>query len=211
MNTATITELTRETGWAPVRATLNARAFGINAYTKNADELVVNEHDELRSGHEELYLVVAGRARFTVDGEEHEAGPGTFVLVEPSSRRSALALEDPTTIVVVGGRPGDVFKPRAWETNAQIFGMFGEGRIEEARGILRGVVDSYEDGESIQYNLACCEARLGNVEEAFEHLTLALHGREDLLELARDDEDLAALHDDPRFAELVGVVATQPG
>jgi mannose-6-phosphate isomerase-like protein (cupin superfamily) len=211
MNTATITELTRETGWAPVRATLNARAFGINAYTKPADELVVNEHDELRSGHEELYLVVAGRARFTVDGEEQEAGPGTFVLVEPSSRRSALALEDPTTVVVIGGRPGEVFKPRAWETNAQVFGMFGEGRIEEARTILRGVVDDYEDGESIQYNLACCEARLGHVDAAFEHLGRALDGRDDLLQLAREDEDLAALRDDPRFEQLVGAAATQPG
>lgn len=212
MNTATITELTRETGWARRCAqTLNARAFGVNAYTKDAGEHVVGEHDELRSGHEELYLVVSGRARFTVDGDVCDAGPGTFVLVEPSSRRAALALEPHTTIVVVGGCPGEVFRPRAWETNAQIYGMFGEGRIEEAREILHGVVDSYEDGESIQYNLACCEARLGNVEEAFAHLARALDGREDLVELARDDEDLASLHDDPRFEALTGAVATQPG
>ncbi len=211
MNTATITELTRDTGWAPVRATLNAQAFGINAYTKGAGEQVVGEHDELRSGHEELYLVVAGRARFTVDDEEQEAGPGTFVLVDPSSRRAALALEDPTTILVVGGRPGEAFRPRAWETNAQVYGMFGEGRIEEAREILRGVVDTYEDGESIQYNLACCEARLGNVEEAFGHLSRALVGRDDLVELARGDEDLASLHDDPRFDGLVGAAVTPPG
>jgi mannose-6-phosphate isomerase-like protein (cupin superfamily) len=211
MNTATITELTRETGWAPIRATLNARAFGINAYTKGTDDQIVGEHDELRSGHEELYFVVAGRARFTVDGEEEEAAPGTFVLVDPASRRAATALEDPTTILVIGGRPGEAFKPRAWETNAQVFGMFGEGRIEEAREILLGVVDRYEDGESILYNLACCEARLGNVDEAFEYLVRALDGREDLLDLARGDEDLASLHDDPRFEELVGAAVTQPG
>ena len=36
--------------------------------------------------------------------------------------------------------------------------MFGEGKIEEAREMLRSVVDEYEDGESIEYNLACCEA-----------------------------------------------------
>ena len=38
MNATTISDLTRENGWAPLRAHLGARAFGINAYTKNADE-----------------------------------------------------------------------------------------------------------------------------------------------------------------------------
>src|SRR5712691_3268073 len=46
MNATTITELTRENGWAPLRAHLGARAFGINAYTKNADERLVGEHTE---------------------------------------------------------------------------------------------------------------------------------------------------------------------
>ena len=140
MNATTISELTRENGWAPLRAHLGARAFGINAYTKNADEQIVGEHDEEASGHEELYLVVAGRAKFTVDGEERDAPVGTAVLVPSGTTRSADALEDGTTIVVVGGRPGAVFQPRAWETNAIIFPMFGEGKIEEAREILRGVV-----------------------------------------------------------------------
>ena len=89
--------------------------------------------------------------------------------------------------------------------------MFGEGRIEEARELLRSVVDDYEDGESIEYNLACCEARLGDVEEAFEHLGRALAGRPDLVELARGDDDLAALRGDPRFDELVGAAAPTPG
>jgi mannose-6-phosphate isomerase-like protein (cupin superfamily) len=211
MNATTISELTRENGWAPLRAHLGARAFGINAYTKNADEQIVGEHKEEASGHEELYLVVAGRATFTVEGEERDAPVGTAVLVPSGTTRSATALEDGTTIVVVGGRPDAVFQPRAWETNAIIFPMFGEGRIEEAREILRGAVDQYEDGESIEYNLACCEARLGDVELAFEHLDRSLPGRPELVELARGDDDLAALRDDPRFEDLLGAAATPPG
>jgi hypothetical protein len=210
MNATTIGELTRENGWAPLRAHLGARAFGINAYTKNADEQIVGEHKEEASGHEELYLVVAGRATFTVEGEERDAPVGTAVLVPSGTTRSANALEDGTTILVVGGRPGAVFRPRAWETNAIIFPMFGEGKIAEAREILRGAVDQYEDGESIEYNLACCEARLGDVEPAFDHLERSLAGRPDLVELARGDDDLAALHGDPRFDQLVGAAAT-PG
>jgi tetratricopeptide (TPR) repeat protein len=209
MNATTIGELTRENGWAPLRAHLGARAFGINAYTKNADEQIVGEHKEETSGHEELYLVLAGRATFTVEGEERDAPVGTVVLVPSGATRSALALEDRTTILVVGGRPGAAFRPRAWETNAIVFPMFGDGKIEEAREILRGVVGEYEDGESIEYNLACCEARLGDVEAAFDHLERALVDRPDLVELARGDDDLASLHGDPRYDELVG--APTPG
>ena len=153
MNATTIARLTRENGWAPLRAHLGARAFGINAYTKNAGEQVVGEHKEEASGHEELYLVIAGRAKFIVDGEERDAPVGTAVLVPSGTTRAADALADGTTILVVGGRPGGVFQPRAWETNAVIFPMFGEGKIEEAREILRGAVGRYEDGESIEYNL----------------------------------------------------------
>lgn len=210
MNATTIEELTRENDWAPVRAHLGARAFGINAFTKNAGDDVVNEHAEAASGHEELYIVVAGRARFTVDGEERDAPVGTVVLVPSGTTRKAEALEDGTTVVVVGGRPGAAYQPRAFETNLVIFPMFGEGRIEEAREILRGVVDTYEDGESIEYNLACCEARLGDVEQAFAHLERSLAGRPDLVDLARGDDDLAALRDDARFESLVGA-PTPPG
>jgi mannose-6-phosphate isomerase-like protein (cupin superfamily) len=210
MNATTITELTRDNGWAPIRKHLGATAFGINAYTKNADEQIVGEHTEQGSGHEELYLVIAGRATFTVDGEERDAPVGTAVLVQSGTKRSAHALEDGTTILVVGGRPGGVFHPRSWETNAIVFPLFGDGKIEEARELLLSVRDEYEDGESIEYNLACCEARLGDVEQAFEHLGRALEGRPDLVDLARDDEDLATLKGDPRFDELVGVAAPTP-
>jgi tetratricopeptide (TPR) repeat protein len=204
MNATTITDLTRENGWAPLRAHLGATAFGVNAYTRNAGERIVGEHTEAASGHEELYLVVTGRAAFTVNGEARDAPVGTAVLVQSGTKRSADALEDGTTILVVGGRPGSAFRPRAWETNAVVFQLFGEGRIEEARDLLLEAVDEYEDGESIEYNLACCEARLGDVEQAFRHLERALHGRPDLVELARGDDDLAPLKSDSRFDELVG-------
>lgn len=209
MNATTIEELTRENGWAPIRAHLGARAFGINAFTKNTGDDVINEHAEAASGHEELYIVLAGRAKFTVDGEERDAPIGTVVLVPSGTTRRADALEDGTTIVVVGGRPGAAYRPRSFETNLIVLPLFGEGKIEEARDILRGVTDEYEDGESIVYNLACCDARLGDIDQAFAHLAESLEGRPDLVELARGDDDLAALRGDPRFDELVAV--TPPG
>ena len=102
--------------WHPVRAHFDLRAFGCNAYTAAAaGEDVVEPHDEAGDpGHEELYFVHAGRARFVLDGEEIEAGPGTYVCVrEPSVHRHAVALEPGTTVLSFGGPP--VFEPSGWE------------------------------------------------------------------------------------------------
>src|SRR5881394_3556029 len=100
--------------WRPVRRTLGIQAFGINAYTANAGELVVEEHDETGAGaghHEELYLVMAGRATFTVDGEEIDAPVGTCVFLDdPKERRGARAVEDDTTVLAIGGERGAAFK-----------------------------------------------------------------------------------------------------
>ncbi len=59
--------------WRPVRRRFGIRAFGVNAYTANAPGgMIVEEHTENSLGHEEIYLVLRGRARFTVDGNDHE-------------------------------------------------------------------------------------------------------------------------------------------
>lgn len=96
--------------WLPLRRTLGVTGFGVNAYRARAGEHVVEAHDETGTGaghHEELYVVVAGRARFTLDGEEHDAPTGTLVFVpEAETRREAVAVEDGTTVLAVGGRAG---------------------------------------------------------------------------------------------------------
>ena len=62
--------------WHPVRNHLGITAFGTNAYVgRAAGDLVIEDHDE--DEHEELYVVLAGTARFTVDGETFDAPQGT--------------------------------------------------------------------------------------------------------------------------------------
>jgi hypothetical protein len=97
-----------DAAWKPIRHYFALSAFGINAYiARAAGDTLVGEHDEAGSGHEELYLVTAGRARFVLDGDELLAGPGTVVAVpDPSVRRAAHALEAGTTLIAVGARPG---------------------------------------------------------------------------------------------------------
>ena len=42
---------------------------------------MVEEHTEERLGHEEVYVVVAGRATFVLDGEEIDAPAGSLVFL----------------------------------------------------------------------------------------------------------------------------------
>ena len=99
-----------------VRGFLGVESFGVNAFEAHAGELLIVPHDELGEGEqqEELYLVVEGRARFVCDGEEVELGPGELLYARPGVRREAVALESPTMLFIVGGRPGRPYSPPIW-------------------------------------------------------------------------------------------------
>jgi mannose-6-phosphate isomerase-like protein (cupin superfamily) len=100
--------------WRPVRHHLDVRAFGTNAYTgADVGALVVEPHDE--DEFEELYVVLSGAARFTVDDDTFDAPAGTLVLVTPPSRRVAHATAPDTTILAVGAITGQAFEVSDWE------------------------------------------------------------------------------------------------
>lgn len=204
--TAHIDELERESGWSPIRLRFDVRAFGVNAWTAHeTGSAVIPEHDERPSGHEELYVVTAGRATFTVQGERIDAGTGTLVFVrDPDATRAAVAEEPGTTVLAIGGRPGHAFRPRAWETNDEVVKLLDNGEYLEAKHVLTEALTlgAYEDSASLLYNLACAEALLGEIDSAMGHLGDALRERPSFAEDARTDDDLAALRDDPRFAEI---------
>jgi mannose-6-phosphate isomerase-like protein (cupin superfamily) len=99
-----------------VRGFFGVESFGVNAFEAHEGELLVVPHDELGEGEqqEELYLVVEGRARFVCDGEAAELGPGEVLYARPGVHREAVALETPTMIFMVGGRPGQPYSPPIW-------------------------------------------------------------------------------------------------
>jgi quercetin dioxygenase-like cupin family protein len=203
-DTIDIASIKQASGWSPIRRELDVQAFGINAWTGDDGASLVGEHDEKSNGHEELYVVIAGSARFTVDGADTEAPTGTVVFVrDPASKRKAVATEDGTTILSVGGKPGEAYKPLAWEVNAQVFELFGRNEIAEAKAMVTAALERFDDRTVLLYNLACAEARLGEIEPAFGHLAEALSARPTLTDLARGDTDLDALRGDARFDELV--------
>ena len=89
----------------------------MNAYTaENAGEDVVERHSEESLRHEEVYVVLSGRANFELDGQALDAPAGTIVFLrDPTVRRYATAAEPHTTVLAVGGRPGEAYTPSAWE------------------------------------------------------------------------------------------------
>ena len=187
----------------PVRHHFGITGFGVNAWTaKDAGDRVVNEHAEDEDADEELYIVLRGRAVFELDGERREAPQGTFVFVRPGVNRTAFAEEPGTTIVSIGGTPGKAFFAGGWELWAPLRSTYEAGGNAEVVARLRELVRDNPQYGLLFYNLACCESLVGDTEEAVEHLGRAIELSPRFREFAREDTDLDAIREDPRFAEL---------
>ena len=114
-----------EPDWKPLRNHLGIGAFGVNAWlAPRAGDQAVERHDEApeegaTDGHEELYVVVRGSARFTVAGERFDAPAGTLVFIsDPALVREAVAAQDDTIVLAIGAARGVAFTPSDWETRA---------------------------------------------------------------------------------------------
>jgi hypothetical protein len=111
-----------EPDWKPLRRHLGIGAFGVNAWVAAAaGDQAIERHDEApaegaTAGHEELYVVLRGEARFTVDGDEIPAPAGTLVLIaDPALVREAVATAPDTVVLAIGAARGVAFEPSDWE------------------------------------------------------------------------------------------------
>jgi hypothetical protein len=195
-----------ELQWRPVRRTLGIEAFGINAYTADAGGMVVEDHDETGAGaghHEELYVVITGRATFTVDGQEIDAPVGTCVFLDdPKERRGARAVEDGTTVLAIGGARGEPFRTSPWEFAFASVPAWESQRYDEAKALLLEGLELHPGNTSLLYDLACVEALMGDKEAALEHLAEAVTNPR-MRDYARTDSDFDSLRDDPRFSQAL--------
>jgi tetratricopeptide (TPR) repeat protein len=193
--------------WHMIRTVLGIESFGINAWrATELGQAIIGEHDELGAGaggHEELYLVLSGRATFTVDGERVAAPSGSLVYVkDPTVRRSAVADEIDTTILVIGGRPGEPFSVSPWERSAEALRFWTTGEWDRAIDVLTAQLAGDPGNANVLYNLACAESRDGRVDDALEHLVVAVELEPRFAATAQDDPDLVAIRDDDRFPSL---------
>lgn len=104
----------------PIRAHLGVEAFGVNAYAgAKVGDPIIGCHDHAEADdpqHEELYIVLRGRATFRLDDDEFDAPAGTMVHVpDLTVVREASAAEDDTRILVVGGERGAAFAISEWD------------------------------------------------------------------------------------------------
>ncbi len=183
--------------WHTIRRTLGIASFGVNAWTATEDGgRIIGEHDEADGeGHEELYVVLSGRASFTLDGDEVDAPAGTLVHVpDPTVKRRAVG-EAGTTILVVGAKPGEAFTPSTWERAAEALRYWPTEEWDEAIAVLERHLAETPDHAGTRYNLACAHARAGRPDVAVAYLDEAVELDPRFAELARDDEDLVSIRD----------------
>jgi mannose-6-phosphate isomerase-like protein (cupin superfamily) len=179
--------------WHPVRAHLGLRAFGCNAYSAQrvGDDVVEPHTESAELGHEELYFVARGRARFTLDDETVDAPEGTYVFVpDTATHRHAVAAEPDTTVLSFGGPPA--FQPSAWEWFFRADPLV-DSDPQRAREIVDDGLREHPDSPGLLIYLARLEVRAGREEAARAALGRALARQPESEELARQDPRLAAL------------------
>jgi mannose-6-phosphate isomerase-like protein (cupin superfamily) len=186
--------------WRPVRRRFGISAFGSNAYSaEKAGQRVLEEHSE-KNGHEEMYVVLRGRATFTLDDEEVDAPQGTLVFVRPGTRRGAIAAEDRTFILAVGAKPGVVFEPSAWEDVFAAYSYAEQGNVERGRELVEEAIGRHPDAWQGHYNAACIEARWGDPDAAIKHLKRSVELDSDATKkAAAGDPDFATIRDRPDY------------
>jgi tetratricopeptide (TPR) repeat protein len=189
----------------PVRHTLGFRPAGVNAWKADTGGQLIPPHEE-DSGNEELYVVVQGRATFTVGDESADAPAGTLVYVPPEVMRTAVAAEDGTIVFAVGGTVGEAFNAGGWDSFALADTYRQAGRYDEGRAIMAQLIAEKPDYWATSYNAGCFESLAGDKDAAFEHLRRAkeLDADGDSAPYFREDSDLDPLRDDARFQEFLG-------
>jgi tetratricopeptide (TPR) repeat protein len=188
----------------PVRMHFGIMSFGVNTWTgKSAGDRIINEHDEADE-HEELYLVQQGRATFELDGERVDAPAGTMVFARPGVKRTAFAEDAGTTIVAIGGTPGEVYEASGFEIWLPITRLYETGKYAEAADRGRELIEENPDYAGLLYNVACCESLAGRNADAIEHLRGAIERSERFRSFAAGDSDFDPIREEPAFKELVG-------
>jgi len=179
--------------WRPVRTALGTRIVGMSAYTaERVGQEVVEDHIESRDGrgHDEVYIVLRGRATFSLDGEVVDAPAGTFVSVKPDVRRHAVAAEPGTAVLALGGP--STFEPAGsdWIERAR---PHMRDRPVRARAVLEELRAERPDSPGLLFGEALLHASQGDELAARDSLRAAIERAPGLRAHAQDEPLLAPL------------------
>lgn len=96
-----------------MRRALGTTAFGINE-VRVPPGASGREHDEAETGHEEVYVALAGSGTFTIDGEEIAVAATDYLRVDADARRQVSGGPEGLRFIVVGAQPRPVYDGREW-------------------------------------------------------------------------------------------------
>ena len=106
---ATLAELGDGYGFRKVRRALGVTAFGVNGVVYPPGQEGFLHYHDLQ---DELYFVHSGLARFEVEDEVRELGPGGMCHVESTTPRKVSNIGDDDLVLLVIGRQGRVRRTR---------------------------------------------------------------------------------------------------
>ena len=135
-----------------MRRSLGTTAFGINEVRLPAG-LDGIEHDEVETGHEEVYIVLEGSGTMKVDGDAVALGEGDYLRVDAESTRLVTAGPGGLTYVVVAGKAAAGIR-RPPVSVSSITGVHHvqvaapPGCEDAARAVLRGLARAHRGREA---------------------------------------------------------------
>jgi mannose-6-phosphate isomerase-like protein (cupin superfamily) len=91
---------------------LGVTAWGMNVLEIDAGCTGYPEHDHLKDGQEEVYVVLRGSATVHAGGEPRTVEPGTFIRVGPGEKRKFLPGPEGVVLLALGATPGKAYEPR---------------------------------------------------------------------------------------------------
>ena len=131
-------------GWTPIRGHFGIEAFGVNSWTSTAPgESVVNDHERRTAGTRSSTSSSRAGPPSPSTASEIDAPAGTLVFVgEPGDPDGRPSRPSPTTTVLaIGAKPGEAYRPLGWEWSSEAFPFFGSGEPERAYELLSAAND----------------------------------------------------------------------
>jgi mannose-6-phosphate isomerase-like protein (cupin superfamily) len=95
-----------------------AKSLGVTAWGMSVLRLPAGwsdypNHDHVKDGQEEVYVVLEGSARMQAGDETFTLEPGLLARVGPAQLRKITPGPNGVTLLAVGGTPGKAYAPRS--------------------------------------------------------------------------------------------------
>jgi len=93
---------------------LGVKSWGMNIVDLPANHKDYPEHDHVKDGQEEVYVVLKGKATLEAGAERIPLEPGMLARVGPAVKRKIVTGGEGATILALGGTPGKAYELPAW-------------------------------------------------------------------------------------------------